>query len=114
MENLDNEINSEAYHFRSNFSDIVLLSQDDLNTMNLESSNSIPVDTTPINFDQRNDQNTGISILRENEMESFQACITIPIINDICYLNTDTMNNELNSSGMSIQDDPETISAGAK
>ena len=71
-----------------------------------------------IRFDQGNEPNTGvstgISILRESEMESFQACITIPIINDICYLSTDTMNNDFNSSRMSIQDDPETISAGEK
>ena len=114
MENLNNEISSEVYHFRSNFSDVVLLGQDDLNIMNLESSNPIPVDTNPINFDPGNEQNTGISILRESEMEPFQACITIPIINDICYLNTDTMNNEFNSSGIHIQDDHETISAGTK
>ena len=114
MESLDNEINSEADHLRSNFSDIVLLSQDDLNIMNLESSDTIPVDTTPMNFDQRNEQSTGISMIRESEIMSSQAYITIPMINDVCYLNTDTMNDELDSSGMSIQDDPETSSAGTK
>ena len=62
MENLNNEINSDANHFRNNFSDAVLLGQDDLDIMNLESSNTIPVDTTALNFDQGNEQNTGTNI----------------------------------------------------
>ena len=53
-------------------------------------------------------------MIRENEIISSQAYITIPMINDVCYLNTDTMNDELNSSGMRIQDHLETISAGTK
>ena len=114
MENLNNEINSDANHFRNNFSDAVLLGQDDLDIMNLESSNTIPVDTTALNFDQGNEQNTGTNILGERDILPSEAWIAIPIINDISYLNTDSIINELNSSGINVQDDPEIISTGTK
>ena len=114
MENLDNEVNCSAYHLRSNLSDVVLLSHDDLNIMNLESSNPIPAETNPISLDQENEQNTGISTFRESEIISSQAFIRIPIFNDISYFNTDTGNNEFNSSVIKIQNDSETIFEGTK
>lgn len=112
MDCSNNAISAQSFHFDYAFADEPLLGQDDLNIVNLDSSNSLPIDTSSTDFIQENDQNQGKSNSEETKMVLPQSYIALPIINNISELNADAVYYTLSSTDFHDQNNTEPMISG--